>query len=725
MIKRVFIAFVALSVLCIGLMPTLLSTSWGNDLIKARINSDINGTVDFQSAHFSWFGAQRIEKLTVKDKKEIELLNMDAFVTDTTPFGYFFSGRLGPTTIVNLNGHIEQAANGKTNIQYALEPKGKTEDLNDTNPVRVDLRDVNADFSNQILKLSGKTSQGGREGLFNVEWDTSKDLRFITANIQNLPVALLDQFTARMNPAYSGLMTALLGEVINFRAQTSDDQILLSINSKNVSANLTGIISGDVLTVKTPETLSLVVTPELVNIFTVDNILDKPAKLVIALDQLSIPLSGYGKKMDVQFHIDRQSDPAFVDYFGDTKVAVQTEQGKEPRFIVNSLVFQADMLVNLEKKRADGTLLLKPDVNLPFSADWSGKLLALSLKGNELNGTIAYVTEADITADLKFNKFPIAKACDIFCPDTQLQKQTRAVIGEHIDGAIQFKMDQWDGYARADLQGENGKIHANGRLTHGVLTLNDPFTAQINVTQELGAVVLSEAFPILSGILGSEDVVSLQVPPEGTQIQLTPFSPQNINIGNSVLKLGKLSISSQGDLGEILNLLAKSTTDKIVVWFTPLYFNMQQGQINIGRMDMLIMDEYPIATWGKVNFPKDKVQMMIGFTPRAIEKAFKIEGLPADYLLQIELKGTVDNASINRSKALAKISSLIASTQGVEGVLVGTVIDIASGSLSEPTPPAPTTTPLPWETASTRKAETAPAKKKSLQSKILEKINPL
>lgn len=726
MIKR-FFAILSISVVAfVILIPTILSTSWVKDRVLSRVNNGINGSIELDSASISWFGPQRVENVRIKDSKNERLLSVNSVSTNTSLFSLLLSDKLGPTTITSLDAHIEQASHGKTNIQIALEPKGKLADLNDTKPVVIDVTGVNADFTNRLLKLDGKTTHAGKEGHFTLEWDTSKDLRFLTANVENLPVVLLDQFVTRGNPAFTGIMTALLGDTINVNIQTLNDEITLSVISRNLTTNLTASIADQQLTLKTPETVTMIVTPQLLKYFSEEELLEHPSKAVVIIDQLSVPLTDYGRKIQAKFRFDsRNSDPALVQYLGDTEISVSTDSGKQPEFIVNSRIVQANMTLDLENKHAEGTILLKPDVTLQLATDWSNKALVLTFRGTELNGTVSIERDADINADLKFNKFPIAKTCDLFCTDSLLRKQTRAILGNHITGALQVKMDQWDGYARTDIEGDNGKIHANGRLTHGVLTLNDALTAQLQVTPLLGTEVLSEAFPILSGIISSEDFVTLQIPPQGTQIQIFPFSTANTSIGDSILKLGKLTISSQGDLGEILSLLTKTQGENITVWFTPLYFNMHEGQININRMDMLIMDEYPVATWGKVNFPKDRVQMMIGFTPRAIEKAFKLEGLPTDYLLQIELKGTLDNASVNRSKALAKISSLVASTQGIEGMLVGSVIDIASGSLSDPAPPVPTTTPLPWETAGVNKSGGKKAKQKKLQNAILEKINPI
>lgn len=726
MIKKILLAVLLILFVALLFVPTMLSTSSGNRFVASLINRSIAGTVAFDRASFGWLGPQSAENITLADRKGKSILTIEEVATDTSLFALAFSRKLGPTTIVDLDAQIEQLPNGKTNLQLALDRTQKVSDDIRGKSVPITVTDVNASFSEQILRVDGKTQLDEKKGEISVEWDTSKDLRFLTADIRNLPVALLDQFVAREHHGYMGLLSALIGPSINASFRSENEKVSITFQSQNIQTALQGTISGDQLKLQTPDTLSVTFTPEFARFFSEDTLLDSPARAVIVIDQLQLPINGPVGKTNIQLHLDpNKSDPDLVQYFGNSTLTIKTDRGDDPHFIVDSRVLQADVFLNLSRKQADGTITLKPEVKINLAADWGGHDLQLHFTGRELNGIVTLEGDRNMTADLQFKHFPLAQTCDLACTGPELRQQTRAIFGDNIDGQIRGKLSHWDGYVQADILGTNGKIHLNGRLTHGVLTLNDAMTAQLTVTPLLGSEVLEELFPILGGLMSSEDPVSLVIPPQGTQIQLLPFSTQNISIGDSTLKLGKMTISSKGELGDIISLLTKTRTDKIVVWFTPLYFNMQQGQINLYRTDMLVMDEYPIATWGKVNFPKDRVHMAIGFTPRAIEQAFHLKGLPEDYMLQVELKGTLNNASINRSKALAKISSLVASTQGTEGALVGTVINIASGSLSEPAPPAPTTDPLPWSTGGIAKGTGKKAKQKKLQSLILDKINPL
>ena len=134
-----------------------------------------------------------------------------------------------------------------------------------------------------------------------------------------------------------------------------------------------------------------------------------------------------------------------------------------------------------------------------------------------------------------------------------------------------------------------------------------------------------------------------------------------------------------------------------MVWLTPAYFSLNQGALKLERVDMLISESYPIAAWGNVDFEKERVNMIIALSGAAIDKAFGFANIPANTFLQIPLKGKLDNPSIDKTKAAARLSALVAQSQGgPQGTVIGTVLDIASGGLSEGAPPKPTTNPLPW-----------------------------
>jgi hypothetical protein len=130
---------------------------------------------------------------------------------------------------------------------------------------------------------------------------------------------------------------------------------------------------------------------------------------------------------------------------------------------------------------------------------------------------------------------------------------------------------------------------------------------------------------------------------------------------------------------------------------TPTYFSIKDGVVKLERADMLINDRFPLAAWGNVDLGNERVNMVIGLTGAAIANAFGLNGIPKNSMLQLPLKGPLNGPSIDKAKAAARISSLVAQGQGgPHGLVLGTVLDIASGGFRDGSVPNPTTQPLPW-----------------------------
>jgi hypothetical protein len=175
-----------------------------------------------------------------------------------------------------------------------------------------------------------------------------------------------------------------------------------------------------------------------------------------------------------------------------------------------------------------------------------------------------------------------------------------------------------------------------------------------------------------------------------------------------------------------MGIMNMTPRDQFTVWFTPLYLNFNEGALNVSRMDMLIADAFPIATWGKVDFASNKVRMIIGLTGQALSKAFGANSLDSSYILQVPLKGTIDNPYLETAKVAAKIAALTASNMGGHGALVGAGIDLLSGGLKDDKVPEPTTQPLPWgnlkQTAEpkAKQQEEKPKDKEKKPKKVIE-----
>lgn len=306
--------------------------------------------------------------------------------------------------------------------------------------------------------------------------------------------------------------------------------------------------------------------------------------------------------------------------------------------------------------------------------------------------------ELSINLEAKSRRLPAGLFCQIGCLDDTVRKKIEALLGETVDTDIKVQLRQMSGPLIAQLLGKNGRVTLNAQLTDGVLTLNKNFEIQVNVTPQLGQSILQDVIPILSGVIAADQPIKISIEAKEFAFPLRQLDLSQAQIGLATIELGKMTFSNHGQLGTIFDLLRPSSSEDLSVQFTPIYLNMQSGIVRLGRMDMLILNRYPLALWGKVDTVKDKVDMRIGITGVALSQALNLSRLDKDYMMQLPLKGTMGGASIDKNKAAARISALVAQNQGsAQGMIIGTFLDIAGGSLSEEKPPSPTTNPLPWE----------------------------
>lgn len=355
---------------------------------------------------------------------------------------------------------------------------------------------------------------------------------------------------------------------------------------------------------------------------------------------------------------------------------------------------------------------------LPFSI--KGKVDNLFKSTNELN-----MDNLALQVDTKFQKFPVKLLGDFLSIGKDIPQKIGVILGEAINADVHLQIDHLQGPVVANLNGPKGSIELDAQVNHGVLTLNKNFHAQSEMTEEFGKVILEDIFPLAKGLIGADNPLNIIVSANGFALPIKNFDLNNVKIESATLEMGKVRFRKGGQLGSILSLFNASGSDVISVWFTPLYINMQKGTVTFKRMDMLIMDTYPIATWGLVNLAADKVNMTIGLSGQALLKAFNIEGLGSDYMMQIPYKGTISTAAIDKKKAATKIAALVASNRGTEGLLIGTALHIASGGLSEEKAPPPSTNPLPWSTGEASSKSPSASKSKTTKQEVEEKASSL
>ncbi len=271
------------------------------------------------------------------------------------------------------------------------------------------------------------------------------------------------------------------------------------------------------------------------------------------------------------------------------------------------------------------------------------------------------------------------------------------LFGNEVDLDADGQLTRENGKLRGEIIGNKGKIKLRSVLKSGVLELEEPLTASFEATPELGSEVLGKAMPLFKDLIQSDNPISIVIEPAGFAVPLFTPSLNNIAIGKAVIKTGKMSFSNSGELRKMLGLLnTDSQGNEVSIWATPIYLSMNEGLLKVSRVDMLLTDRFPIAVWGNVDFAGDNLDFIIGITGQALSYAFRIPEIDQKTILQIPLKGRIRNAKIDQVKAASRMAAILAKYKaGAEGLMLGTVLDIANGKQHEA--PDPTTWPLPWE----------------------------
>lgn len=346
-------------------------------------------------------------------------------------------------------------------------------------------------------------------------------------------------------------------------------------------------------------------------------------------------------------------------------------------------------------------------------------------KGFKPDGTLNK-HDLSFTLDATIENLPVPLICQLACLYPEMTQKVDAIIGNALNAKIKARLQQLNGPVYIELNGRNGHTILDAQLTNGTLTLNNDFYVELTVTPQLGKYVLQDLIPFLSGVVESDQPLKLMISHDGFFLSLQPLSLTDISIRSASLELGKMRFTNQGQLAKVLSLLTTAEANQISVWLTPAYFSFSKGIFRLERVDMLISERYPIAAWGKVNLLKDNVNMVIALSGAAIGKAFGVSGIRKNYMLQLPFKGPISSASIDKSKAAGRLTALVAQSQGgPHGLVLGTVLDIATGGLTEESPPEPTTNPLPWDTLMQESQETEQSEKMDNVKDKIEKIVPI
>lgn len=306
---------------------------------------------------------------------------------------------------------------------------------------------------------------------------------------------------------------------------------------------------------------------------------------------------------------------------------------------------------------------------------------------------------ASISLQGSLKRFPVVLMTRMATGNLDLADKLEAILGSQMDADIYAEIKDKQGPIRAKIKGLNGQMDFDAKIVKGDVYLEQPLKASVKVTPQFEQKVLRELIPFLGSVQSSEGPVEFTIYPEGFRMSLQSIDISEIDIGKAELKLNKMQFSRDSQLGKIVALLGINS-NIFEVRFTPVYFSLRDGLLQLSRSDMLIANRFPLANWGTIDFPNNGINIIVGISGTALKNAYPIRGINNSEMLQVPIRGALSKPQIDMAQVTARISALVAQsdTSSKSGKLLGTVIDIASDILTkDKSVPPPTTNPLPWQ----------------------------
>lgn len=675
---------------------TLTQTSAGHYAFKAH-SSILNSNAEInlheqvltltQPLKIQWKGLQTefkgsyniAERKGILETKALPLSIIEAF---SPSVGKYLQGTMDISINVDLSdSELALVTGHATSDNYKDTPLNfKMEIPTDLNPKSLLSFVATAHHPDFTFNTEGKLSPLNKDSLIASLNGSAK--------MTNFP------FNAYLTPDLSNLMGAKNDVDLNFHYGTGYNQageIDVKVNGENIT--LTAALSLD-------EKMRLQQVGKNVELHA--NI--PPALMQSLLSNTSLGALQWEQPVPIQLTIDRLSIPPSVWQGGSNVHFLDAILNRSVEGNVTLGPIEA-WLPSKQSRLVIG--MLKGFIST--NQDGTGLHLALNSSGGDTNiqieGNLGLVRSQPINLTFQTTSVPTELLALFASRDRKLSDVVTGILGNtaNINGAINWQGDK--GSIAASLASPNAQIQLDGYITDGVLFLHKPLQLQTNVTEHVVSNFFSKTLPIMDGMVSAEGPILLSIDPEGFACPLTNFDISKVLVQNGVIKADKLNFSPQSELGSMLAALTPIEETVVSVRSTPLYFKLDKGTATLYRWDMLLMDSIPIACWGYIDLVNEKVSMILGLTPRAVEVVFNVPGLAPDHMLQIPVNGKLGNVSVDKRGAASQLTRLVAkSTKGPEGLILNTFMQLTSGFVKDMPAPPPTTTPLPWNTESQGKA---------------------
>lgn len=549
--------------------------------------------------------------------------------------------------------------------------------------------ELNITAKTQLVKQNIEGVLKGSIGLSN--WFNDQSLNLTNADIDgqmqmnDVPVAFLETWLEPLDVETLFGPTLDLTLAARGSLNTQNDSLgsmNLRIHAKEIDGNIS-LDLGKTLSLLRPASLRLKFTPEAFEMLST-HLIEKPELELIENAYLSLNIRN--------FSISRKD-------FNWKKATLDVDVLVDAIHMKDAFSNEAWVWKNLQGSVSTHDLGRQISFKLESRADQKGKIDLLG-QAEDFWTDKGLLNFNGMTLMLRgeARHFPASAISRLVTKDPSIPKKIEALFGSMINTTFQAQLRRMNGPIQLGVKGPNGEVSLDGMVKESTLTLNKNLKAHFQLSSQLGQFIPGGAIPFLSEVLSSNKPMSIDIDSKDFSVKMNPFSISGIESAKGSVDIGKVVFSGEGKLAAAVRLINLSLGNAIPIQFTPIYFNMKKGGLTLSRFDFLLMDQYPFAMWGKVNFPKDKISLVLGIGGKTIAEAYNLKNFPPETLIQVPLKGSFNDASLDLRKATAKITAIAAEQQGPHGVLLGTILNLTSGTWKEHSKsPSPSTTPLPWQ----------------------------
>lgn len=313
-----------------------------------------------------------------------------------------------------------------------------------------------------------------------------------------------------------------------------------------------------------------------------------------------------------------------------------------------------------------------------------------------ISGTTDYLSVSNGILQLKAidTELPTQMIAAFLPTDKKIFKQLTTLFGHKVTLNLTLFLEHLDGPLQVHLIGESGSLLIDGFISNQELQLKRPLELLITASEQLGREVAQSLMPLFGGIKGADKPLSLTIAPEGFTLPLKDIQVNKISARNIKIDLGILYFYNQGELAKALRPYRLKADKPITLWCTPLYLSLNKGVATLQRMDVLINNRYPTALWGEIDLAAETLNMRIGLAPEALNRILNISLPIQDSMTVLPLKGKRGKLKLDTSELRFQIGSTLA-----QFLAPAAKEEMENSSTSRDSHiPAPTTTPLPWET---------------------------